>query len=202
MFSQLVPEAAQAVVFDCDGTLLDSMPYHFEVWVKTCNVFGVHLDQKLMADTAGKPVHELYDYLCSLSGVVADHDAYFNLLSENYKTATNKVALIEPVMNLVREAKARGLPVGVASGGTREHVMRSLTATGIIDLFDAIVVGEDVKRGKPQPDAFLLAAEKLGVAPEFCVGFEDAPLGIQAIEAAGYMSAIDVTKFDGYPHFP
>lgn len=112
-----------------------------------------------------------------------------------------QVAVIEGVVAIAQEGAARGLPMAVASGGCREHVMEGLTSTGLLGLFSAVVCAEDVQRGKPAPDCFLLAASMIGVAPESCVGYEDAVLGMESIVSAGFMAAIDVTKaLPSYPH--
>ena len=133
-------------------------------------------------------------------------------------------------MRIVHAGKAKGLPIAVASAGTRKHVQQSLEEAGITELFDAIVCGgeymstpalapacrsggffflasenvhpptsDDVANGKPAPDLFLLAAQKIGVQPHLCVGYEDAKLGMQAIANAGFLIGIDVTVFEGYP---
>lgn len=87
--------------------------------------------------------------------------------------------VIGSVVDIMRAGAARGLPMAVASGGTRKHVMEGLTSTGLVSYFRAIVCGEDVSCGKPAPDAFLLASQQLGVDPADCVGYEDAALGMQ-----------------------
>ncbi|KAJ9531123.1 hypothetical protein QJQ45_000850 [Haematococcus lacustris] len=115
-------------------------------------------------------------------------------------TAPLQAQVIEATLDIVRAGAAAGLPMAVASGGSRAHVLQGLTETGILHYFQAVVCAEDVTNGKPAPDGFLLAAEKLGVAPEFCVGYEDAKLGMEAIAAAGFMAAVDVTVLPNYPH--
>lgn len=106
--------------------------------------------------------------------------------------------LIHPVVAIARDAKAQGLPIAVASSGVKPTVTGHLRGHGILDLFDAVVTCEDVKHGKPAPDLYLLAAEKLGVDPKRCTAYEDAELGMQSAKAAG-MTVVDVRLLDGYP---
>jgi HAD superfamily hydrolase (TIGR01509 family) len=115
---------------------------------------------------------------------------------------------VEPVAAVVEvlaEARRRGIKVAVASGGQRENVVASLVSAGVLardgavgDVFDAVVTAEDVARGKPDPETFLLAAERMGVDPARCVGLEDADLGLQALLAA-CMRAVDVRAHPRYP---
>mmetsp|Transcript_36118 Transcript_36118/g.80374 ORF Transcript_36118/g.80374 Transcript_36118/m.80374 type:complete len:210 (+) Transcript_36118:165-794(+) len=199
---ELLPEGAQGLVFDCDGTLVDSMAYHFDAWKATCDNFGLHLTPHLMVEQAGKPINELFDIICERSGKTGqvDRDEFFKMKLGFYELHKRPLSLIQPVMQIVEAGRARGLKMAVASGGTRWHVMQSLKETGINHLFDAVVCAEDVSKGKPEPDAFLLAAKKLGVEPSLCVGYEDAKLGMEAIRRAGFMAAVDVTVLEGYPH--
>ncbi|KAG2499778.1 hypothetical protein HYH03_002075 [Edaphochlamys debaryana] len=199
----LLPHGAKALVFDCDGTLLDSMGVHLEAWKHTAAIFGIKINAAGMVELAGKPVHELLDIFAARSGVTVTpelrHD-FFHTKSRYYLEHAREVKVIDDVVAVVKAGAARGLPMAVASGGTRKHVMEGLTATGLLPYFKAIVCGEDVPHGKPAPDAFLLAAKQLGVEPEGCVGYEDAALGMQAIRNAKYMAAIDVTTLPSYPH--
>ncbi|GFR46098.1 hypothetical protein Agub_g7578 [Astrephomene gubernaculifera] len=199
----LLPAEAKALVFDCDGTLLDSMGIHYEAWRNTAARYGITITAAAMVELAGKPVNELLDILAERSGVTVTpelrHD-FFHTKSKYYLEHAREVKVISSVVDIVRAGAGRGLPMAVASGGTRKHVMEGLTSTGLLPYFGAIVCGEDVPNGKPAPDAFLLAAEKLGVEPGACVGYEDAALGMQAIRAAGYLAAVDVTQLPDYPH--
>ena len=108
-------------------------------------------------------------------------------------------ALIHPVVAIARDAKAKGLPIAVASSGVKPTVHGHLKQHGIFHLFDAVVTCEDVSSGKPAPDLYLLAAEKLGVDPARCTAYEDASLGIASAKKAG-MDVVDVRQLEGYPN--
>ncbi|GFH13526.1 uncharacterized protein HaLaN_09426 [Haematococcus lacustris] len=170
----------------------------FYAWQHTCAVHGLTpMTAELMVELAGKPVHELLDVVAEQSGKAShqvDRLAFFDTKGRFY------AQVIEATLDIVRAGAAAGLPMAVASGGSRAHVVQGLTETGILHYFQAVVCAEDVTNGKPAPDGFLLAAKKLGVAPEFCVGYEDAKLGMEAIAAAGFMAAVDVTVLPNYPH--
>ncbi|GLC46045.1 hypothetical protein PLESTB_001024300 [Pleodorina starrii] len=199
----LLPADAKALVFDCDGTLLDSMGIHYEAWKNTASRFGITITAAAMVELAGKPVNELLDILADRSGVTVTAELrheFFTTKSKYYLEHAREVKVIDSVIDIVRAGAARGLPMAVASGGTRKHVMEGLSSTGLLLLFSAVVCGEDVPNGKPAPDAFLRAAEQLGVEPGGCVGYEDAALGMQAIRNAGYLLAVDVTQMPDYPH--
>ncbi|PNH03751.1 Fructose-1-phosphate phosphatase YqaB [Tetrabaena socialis] len=199
----LLPAGAKALVFDCDGTLLDSMGTHYEAWKHTAGLFGIGITAAEMVELAGKPVHELLDIFAARSGVEVTPELrhnFFTTKSQYYLDHAREVKVIPEVVDIARAGAALGLPMAVASGGTRKHVIAGLTATGLLPLFGAIVCGEDVPHGKPAPDAFLLAAQQLGVEPGGCVGYEDAALGMQAIRNANYLAAIDVTQLPTYPH--
>ena len=101
-------------------------------------------------------------------------------------------------MEGARNAKARGKRVAVASSGVKTTVLEHLEHHGLLDLFEVVVTCEDVTRGKPAPDLYALAAEKLGVAPERCCAYEDAVLGVESARAAGYKRVVDVRAMSGY----
>ncbi|GAX80167.1 hypothetical protein CEUSTIGMA_g7605.t1 [Chlamydomonas eustigma] len=196
------PDGVKALVFDCDGTLIDSMPLHYDAWKENCDDFGLQFSRQLLVETAGKNVQELLSIIIERSDVASavDRDEFFKrLMPGMYEKHHRPAEVIEPVMRIVRAGRKKGLPMAVASAGTRKHVQQSLEEAGITAFFDAVVCGDDVKNGKPAPDLFLLAAEKLGMPPKVCIGYEDAKLGMEAIQNAGFMAAVDVTAFHGYP---
>ncbi len=104
--------------------------------------------------------------------------------------------VFEDAVGAARELRRRGVPVGVASSSPRERLRRTLGRVGLLDFFDVTVSGDEVANGKPAPDMFLLAAERLGVAPEACVAIEDSPPGVASAVAAG-MTTIGVMRVPG-----
>ncbi len=173
-----------AFIFDCDGTLADTMPTHFKAWQIALGKAAADFPEAMFYELGGVPTSRVVEILNERHGydlpvyeTVEHKEGLFLQMSE-------EIAAIEPVVALAREYHGR-LPLAVASGGHRRIVMNTLRALGIANLFDAIVCSEDYSRGKPHPDPFLEAARRLGVAAEKCLVFEDTATGAQAAAAAG-----------------
>jgi beta-phosphoglucomutase-like phosphatase (HAD superfamily) len=186
----------EGFIFDHDGTLSLSMHVHFAGWIHSYGKNGgdFELTRELAQSYAGVGMHETVEIMnqrfgCSMDPqkVVADQEEY-------YLANLADVIAYAPVVEFAR-AKSPTHPVSVASGGTRDTVTRTMAAIGILELFPVVVTQEDVERSKPAPDIFLLAAERMGVAPGECLVFEDSHLGVQAAEAAG-MASVLVTPAD------
>jgi beta-phosphoglucomutase family hydrolase len=180
----------QALIFDCDGTLADTMPLHWQAWQDVARRYGLEFSEERFYKLGGVPSRDILKMLSDeqqrpLDALVASREkeaAYMPHLPE--------VRAIEPVAKIVRE-NAGKLPMAVASGGLQVHINEVLEHLGLRQYFQAVVTSEDVKRQKPAPDIFLEAARRLGVPPQFCRAYEDTDLGLQAIRAAG-MEAVDV----------
>lgn len=173
-------------IFDLDGTLLDTMPLHFQAWDAAMRAAGLPhaLDEDYFYALGGTPTRRVAELFGERYGLKLDPDAVFHHKETLFSELQSQVRLIEPVVAFARRAGATR-PVAVASGGPRLIVRRSLEVTGLAELFRVVVTADDVVHGKPAPDMFLLAARLLGVAPERCLVFEDAELGIQGALAAG-----------------
>jgi beta-phosphoglucomutase family hydrolase len=184
------PGSFDAVIFDCDGTLADTMPLHYRAWCETLAECGAEMSEALFYELGGVPTAEIVRILNARDGTSLPVEATAAAKETRYADLLPHATAVEPVLQLVREYCGR-YPLAVASGGIRLLVDRTLTALGISDCFQAILTAEDVARGKPEPDLFLLAAERLGVLPERCVVFEDSDLGLEAARRAG-MAAVDV----------
>ena len=185
------PDGCRGLIFDCDGTLVDSMPLHYEVWVTVLRRYGLEYPEARFYEWAGTPNDEIVRRLAVEQGVACDHvavaaerDAFFHDLPES------ALRPVRAVVDIVR-ASYRALPMAVATGSTRTSAEASLRAIGILDFFDAVVTANDAGRPKPAPDVFLLAAALIGVAPANCAAFEDGDLGLQAARSAG-MLAVDI----------
>ena len=181
---ELPPGDFAAYIFDCDGTLADTMPTHYRAWQTALGVHAQNFSEAMFYELGGVPtsriveiLNERHGFNMSVIDTVAHKEALFLELSP-------QIAAIEPVVALAK--RFHGVkPLAVASGGHRRIVMKTLRAIGIVELFDAIVCSEDYQRGKPSPDPFLEAALRLKVAPEQCLVFEDTATGIAAADAAG-----------------
>ena len=177
----------RAYLFDCDGTIVDSMPLHYIAWKTALAEWNCPFPERLFYTWGGKPVDEIISTLNLMNGLHMPVEAvgtrkeglYYDLLP-HLKAIPEVVAHIEAQYGRIRFA--------VVSGGRRSSVVRSLTTVHLLDRFQTIVGAEDYTNSKPAPDCFLLAAERLNVAAQDCLVFEDTDLGIQAATAAGMAS--------------
>ena len=189
----VIPENIEALIFDCDGTLVDSMPIHLQAWQIAVEKFG------------GKWNYDHFSNSRGMNGpdIIAAYNKKFNadLNAENvlevknsyFKEHLSTIKPIQQVVDVAIEYKGR-LPMAVVSGGTKENVFAELEVTGIIDLFDYFLTSDNDIKPKPAPDLFLHAAKLMDVKPERCIVFEDGDLGLLAAEAAG-MATVDVREY-------
>jgi beta-phosphoglucomutase family hydrolase len=173
----------EAYIFDCDGTLADTMPLHYKAWGAALKEHECDFPEALFYELGGVPTERIVEILNERHGYsmpVKDTAAYKDSL---FVQMIPQTLPIEPVVELVHQFHGVK-PLAVASGGKREVVIKTLDALGIVGKFQTIVTVEDYHRGKPAPDPFLEAARRLGVAPEKCLVFEDTTAGIAAARAA------------------
>lgn len=172
-------------IFDCDGTLADTMPLHYRAWKRLVEELGGSFSEELFYQLGGKPTERILEQLRDEYGLnVGDTYSAAKRKEEYFVEMIHEVGPIEPVLEIARRWHTIK-PLAVASGGFRRNVELTLDAIGIRSLFDTLVCVEDCARGKPFPDAFLEAARRMNVPPEDCLVFEDSPLGLQAAKAAG-----------------
>ena len=177
----------KAYLFDCDGTIADSMPLHFVAWTKILAEWNCDFPEDKFYAWGGMPILDILTTLNKEQGLnmpIADlmvqkEALYFELLHE--------LQPVPEVLEHILESHGR-IPFAVVSGSARDSVERSLDTLGILDKFDTLVCAGDYTKGKPDPEPFLLAAERLGVAPQDCLVFEDTEMGIQSATAAGMAS--------------
>ena len=174
------------LIFDLDGTLVDSMPAHFEAWCKalaTFNAAGVFQEDVFYA-MGGRPTRDIVMDLNDQYELRLDPDTVAAAKRDFFMKSLGQIKLYEEVVEFARSQRGK-VPMAVATGGTRIVAEKTLQAVGLSDLFDEVVTSDDVVNGKPAPDIFLEAAKRIDIAPERCVAFEDAQPGIVAAEAAG-----------------
>ncbi|MCF3650867.1 HAD family hydrolase [Synoicihabitans lomoniglobus] len=175
-------------IFDLDGTLIHSMPVHYRAWDQAMREAGIGgtLDEDLFYSLGGVPTVLVAERMAAHYGITVDAVAIEHRKEALYLEILHEVELIEPVVAFAREM-AKTHPVAIATGGLPMIALPALDAAGLRDLFRIVVTPDDVApgRGKPEPDMFLEAARRMGVAPENCLVFEDADPGIAAAQAAG-----------------
>ncbi len=184
---KLPPGPFGAYLFDCDGTVADSMPLHYRAWKKALAEWNCEFDEKLFYAWGGMPVVEIISTLNSQRGLNMPVEAVGRRKEALYYELLPELKAVPEVLEHIEEAHGR-IPIAVVSGSTRESVTVSLVTLNLLDRFDTMVCAGEYKKSKPDPEAFLLAAKKLGVEPESCLVFEDTEMGIQAATAAGMAS--------------
>lgn len=188
----------RALVFDLDGTLTDNMAVHAEAFATFMRRHGMR--PMTMADRRrydGKRNAEIFP---AIFGRPLDREELLALEDEKEsiyrEISRGQLRPVHGLLPLLDAARAHGLAVAVATSAPRANVEHSLEELGQAWLLDHVVRGDQVPRGKPFPDVFLEAARRLGVAPAGCLGFEDAPVGVEAVVAAGMACVALTTSFD------
>jgi beta-phosphoglucomutase family hydrolase len=176
-------------IFDCDGTIADTMPLHFQAWDRAMRELGGIFPEELFYSWGGKPTLQIVRELNAMYNLSMDPEQTVEIKERYYHDLIPQVLPIEPVVRLVKQFHGTA-PMAVASGGYREIVIATLRALDLLEFFDVIVGAEDVERGKPHPDPFLEAARRLNVEPSQCLVFEDSPLGMEAAQRAGMLAVL------------
>jgi HAD superfamily hydrolase (TIGR01509 family) len=184
---RLPPGPFRAYLFDCDGTIADSMPLHYVAWTSALGEWGCVFEEELFYAWGGKPAPEIISDLNKMYGLKMPVMAVAERKERLYYDLLPQLKVIPEVLEHI-EAQTGSIPFAVVSGSQPESVTASLTALGLLDKFEVIVCAGDYKKSKPHPDPFLLAAARLRVPPEYCLVFEDTEMGIQAATAAGMAS--------------
>ena len=180
----------EALIFDCDGTLADTMPAHYRAWLSALLPCGIPFPEDRFYALGGVPSREIVQLLAAEAGKTVDVPAVVRTKEEAYLVQIDGVLPIARVVDIARAGRGR-VPMAVASGGQRRVVEPTLRRIGIYDWFAAVVTAEDTVRHKPDPDIFLEAARRLGAPPAACTVYEDTDIGLEAARRAG-MRFVDV----------
>jgi beta-phosphoglucomutase-like phosphatase (HAD superfamily) len=180
----------KAIIFDCDGTLADTMPLHWRAWQTISRRHQFELNEDRFYSLGGVPSRDILRLLSMEQGIPLDPLMVAHEKEAEYLPLIAQVEPINTVVGVAREFHGK-IPMAVASGGTRHIIEQVLSHLGIRHLFQAVVTSEDIVHQKPAPDIFLEAARRIGVPAHLCRAYEDTDLGMQAIRAAG-MDAVDV----------
>lgn len=188
MILEIPPGDFAGYLFDLDGTLIDSMPVHYKAWDAAMRKFGLgqQLDEELFYSMGGMPTTRVAELFGKHYGLTIEPLEVMEVKEQFFRDGLAEVTVIEPVADFARRV-AKTHPVAIVTGGTPEVAVPSIKAAGLEDVFKIVVTPFDVPagRGKPEPDMFLLAAQRMGVDPKRCLVFEDAEPGIRAARAAG-----------------
>lgn len=188
----LTADGFDAVIFDCDGTLVHSMPLHFEAWCEALSMHGAAniFKEDVFYAMGGRPTKDIVVEINDEYGLKLDPEKVAFTKREAFLRKLGQLELIDEVAAFAESLRGK-LPMAIATGGTRLVIEKTLQAVGVSDLFEEVITADDVANGKPAPDIFLKAAQMLGVKPERCLVLEDAPAGVMAGQLAG-MTVISI----------
>ncbi|HOK26698.1 MAG TPA: HAD-IA family hydrolase [Bacteroidales bacterium] len=195
MMNPDIKPGVKGIIFDLDGTLVDSMPYHFAGWKKACEKFGADIDPSFLRLHTGSPGWIIASEIiktCKLDSSITIDDI-LKVKLEDFYSNQHLIKPIEPVVAIVKKYYGK-LPMAIGTGGHRDAVERTLEVTGLKKYFDIVITANDVQNHKPHPETFLKCAELMNVEPRFIQVFEDGDLGIEAARRAG-MIVTDVREF-------
>ncbi|WP_041855904.1 HAD family hydrolase [Candidatus Korobacter versatilis] len=180
----LPPGDFQAYLFDCDGTVADSMPLHFIAWTEALSEWGCLFSEERFYEWGGVPIVEIIERLGREQHITMPIADVARRKEQLYFEHLPRLKAIPEVLEHIESHWGR-IPFAVVSGSTRDSVEASLRMIGLIEKFKTLVCAGDYTKSKPDPEPFLMAAQKLGVPPEACLVFEDTQMGIDAARAAG-----------------
>lgn len=180
----LPPGAFQAYLFDCDGTIVDSMPLHYIAWKAALGEWNCHFPEDRFYAWGGFPVTKIISLLNEEQGLKMPVEEVAHRKEELYFEVLPQLKAVPEVVEHI-EAQHGRIPFAVVSGSRRDSVTASLQRLNLLDRFNTLVCAEDYVKAKPDPEAFLTAAARLGIEPASCLVFEDTEMGIAAAKAAG-----------------
>jgi beta-phosphoglucomutase len=194
-----MPELACAVIWDMDGTLVDTAELHFQAWVLVARELGLPFTRADFAATFGRRNPEIIHQVFHTTFRDTEVAYWGDRKEEYYKQQAKKgVALLPGARQLLEGLHAAGFKQAIGSSAPRGNLELILDLTRTASFFEAVVSMEDTQRGKPDPQVFLVAAQRLGVPPARCTVFEDAVAGVQAAKAGG-MKCIAVAFVGHHP---
>jgi beta-phosphoglucomutase len=187
-YVQVPDQPARALLFDMDGVVVDSMPMHLQTWQQALAPLGVALTAQDLYPLEGVPTERTAQLLTErlLGEPCSQEEAH--LLAERKRALFRRdfqPALLPGMGPLLHDLQGRGYRLGLVTGSARQVADQVLGSTGMASLFETTLTGDQVAHGKPSPEPYQKAAERLGLMPEHCLAVENAPLGLQAARAAG-----------------
>lgn len=183
---------AKALIFDIDGTLADTMSVHYHAWQEVCDKIGFDYPEEVFYELAGIPTSKIIHILNERFGLSMDIQTVEEKEAA-YLRRIDEIRPIPPVIDVARKYKGI-IPMSCGTGGRIELALLALKSAGLENFFDIIVASEDVTNHKPEPDTFLLCAERMRMNPGDCLVFEDGDLGLEAARRAGMMY-VDVRPY-------
>jgi beta-phosphoglucomutase-like phosphatase (HAD superfamily) len=183
----------RGLIFDCDGTLVDSMPLHMSAWEAAFKTHNSYYNEDFLYSLKGMKELDIIDLYNKEFKTSLDPGLMVNAKHDFFIKHINDVRPIKLIVNIAKSYFGK-LPLAVVSGSVAKIVKSELEVLGILNLFEVILTADDPYRPKPDPDVFFAAASKINLSPEYCMVFEDGDAGLKAAEKAG-MKTIDIRKF-------
>jgi len=199
MKSITIPNNIEALIFDIDGTLVDTMPTHFKACQIACRKYGFDFPLEYFIASAGRPTLSVFEDFVKDNNINLDGRKLGIEKEQILETLIGEFTPMPIVADLAIESFKK-LPMALGTGGTKIIAQKTMDAVDLATFFDIVVTADDVKHHKPHPETFLSCAEQLGVKPEKCLVFEDGEPGIQAAISAG-KEYVDIRKFVGEPDY-
>lgn len=176
----------KGLIFDLDGTLINSMPYHALAWNQVANEHGFDIDINDIYAMGGSASRDIAAFYKNKGEPVGDIDEYVKRKIAIFQENIPKIEVFQKIFNELKEAKSLGIKIAIGTGTRTANATRILKEKGLLDYIDVLVTADDVTRHKPNPDTFLVAAKRLELNPQDCLVFEDGQLGIKAALRGGF----------------
>ncbi|MGL1885456.1 MAG: HAD-IA family hydrolase [Reichenbachiella sp.] len=190
----IIPAGIKGLIFDLDGTILDSMPLHYKGYLHGLSQWNVHYPEEVFYTRGGIPTKTTFEMIAEENNIQNfDIEKALQLKREFVDTQLDKITLVTHVMDVIKEYHGK-LPMAVGTGSNRNTVDHMFEMHGLGEYFEHVVTATEVSHHKPHPETFLKCAELIAIAPKDCIVFEDGKPGMVAAESAG-MQVIDITKF-------
>ena len=176
----------KGLIFDLDGTLINSMPYHALAWKQVAYEHGFDIDVNDIYAMGGSASRDIATFYKNKGEPVGDIDEYVKRKIAIFQENIPKIEVFQKIFNELKEAKSLGIRIAIGTGTRTANATRILKEKDLFDYIDALVTADDVTRHKPNPDTFLVAAKRLELEPQDCLVFEDGQLGIKAALRCGF----------------
>ncbi len=189
-----IDDRVKGIIFDLDGTLINSMPLHYESYNEALREFGITYDKSLFLSRAGIPTQLTFEFIREEYKIAGLDPVKATALKRDYYLENlHKIELIHDVFGLLKKYHG-SLSMSIGTGGVNDSVYPALSHTGLDKLIDIIVTVDDITNPKPAPDTFLKCAELMQLRPEDCIVLEDGPSGIEAAKKGGFQ-VLDVRNY-------
>ena len=176
----------KGLIFDLDGTLINSMPYHALAWKQVAYEHGFDIDVNDIYAMGGSASRDIAAFYKNKGEPVGDIDEYVKRKIATFQENIPKIEVFQKIFNELKKAKSLGIRIAIGTGTRTANATRILKEKDLFDYIDALVTADDVTRHKPNPDTFLVAAKRLELEPQDCLVFEDGQLGIKAALRGGF----------------